>query len=135
VVEHAAGEVDETPNVDGDLLLPLLAWLLNEQAVDRPAGAVDKHVDGAEFLERGLNGIPHRCRVGHVGAPGEDPVGVLVDQFLSLGLVDVGHAHARALLHEAKCDGASDVGRPARDQHALAGELEIHRLFRPPAPG
>src|SRR5206468_1235356 len=36
VVEHRPGRVDEAPHVDGDLALPLLARLLDEQAVDGP---------------------------------------------------------------------------------------------------
>ena len=52
VVEHRARRVDEAPHVDGDLALPLLARLVDEQAVDGPAGAVDEHVDAAERRDR-----------------------------------------------------------------------------------
>src|SRR5690606_16386054 len=102
VVKHRTRTVDHAPEVDLDLLLPLLAILVDEKPFDGPADIVDEDVYRAEFLLRPLDHGGDGVDVRDVGPLRDATLRAdlqrLPGHFLGLFLVDVGDDDVGAFL-------------------------------------
>ena len=127
LVEDCAHAVDEAPDIDRDLALPFGARLLHEEAVDRPAGAVDQHVDTAHRALDEVDGRGNRVPVGDIGVPRHDGSrGRLSFDLPGLRIVHVRDHHAGAFGGESEGDRPAEVRRPTGDDHDLPAQPEIY---------
>src|SRR5262249_15171224 len=129
-VQRGARAIDHAPEIDLDLLLPLVAGFFDEEPVVGPADVVDEHVDPAvarfHCADHGLDTLPLGDVRSDDGRGGGAAMLGLGHHLSTLALVDFRDGEVHAFLCKSECDGAADVGAATRDDDALSFEIEVH---------
>ncbi|MNN59250.1 hypothetical protein D3C81_1743530 [compost metagenome] len=128
--------VQRAGQVDGDQPLPLRRLGLDERAEHVPAGVVDQHVDGAQFLLHRSHRRIDAGAIGDVAAHGQRAAAGIADlrrhAFACLR-VQVEHADRRPGARKAQTGCAADTATTAGHDDRLAFEsLHSRSPFRVP---
>src|SRR5262245_12290845 len=107
-VQRGARAIDHAPEIDLDLLLPLVAGLFDEEPVVGPADVVDEHVDPAmarfHCADHGLDTLPLGDVRPDDGRGGSAAMLGLGHHLSTLALVDFSDCEVHALFCKGECD-------------------------------
>ena len=132
VRQHRAGDVEQAEHVGGIELLGLLCARFLDRAQQAVAGIVDQHIDPAERLDGGADGLMCLGFLGDVQLDGQQAV-VLAELLGDVGRIAGGGNHAVAAFQSRLRDPCPEPARCPRDEPD-AQDVFLVVLFRRPSP-
>ena len=92
-------------------------------------GAIDQHVEAAQFFRRRVHQRAAGFRAGNVAGGGDSAATQCCNRLADRLFAAPVHGHPRARGEERLRRGPPDAARAAGDEHALGREVEAHLPF------